>query len=492
MEGVRCQEPGCSVHDFLPFHCPKCSKDYCLDHRSRFSHKCLEIEEIKPKPSITPIQPTSASLETPQAQPPQTSTFMGIVNAVFSGFGALPTTPTPQASTHYPIAKNQDFQTSKSEGLDKTMEKLTDISNTTTIQSERNISEQTKRILIKTKAKGNENLIVENRFYLIVHLEDILTLESSNETNIIRYCYFSSSATLGEVLHNMLSKSNLYFDGHFKTYPDHILSFVTADTPDWKYWDRNLSLKRSLKIFEEVKLIWVPIAEVIENQKKFVELKLLKNENSITHKTLQKGHYAWYHKHNQLISSKEEALLLGIPIILVKIIGVHHDDFPNIYYTIKMEHLTEYDLPSDLDVSNLTFYTEKQTDSIRLIPDEMIRLKSHQEPLSISNQPADFSLEQIARQRQELQATLCQQGFVYNLRVSYNNKEYPSFQISSLCQIGQLKELIALVLENSIQPKNVKIIYKGIVFKNDHQLIKDTKIIDNSKLVVIGSPVMPV
>eukprot|EP01031_Cornospumella_fuschlensis_P045144 gene45144-55222_t len=47
MEGTRCSQLGCAVHDFLPFFCPHCLLPYCLEHRGRFVHDCIEDEGLK-------------------------------------------------------------------------------------------------------------------------------------------------------------------------------------------------------------------------------------------------------------------------------------------------------------------------------------------------------------------------------------------------------------------------------------------------------------
>ena len=38
--GAHCAFGGCNQQDFLPFRCPSCARDFCLDHRTNSSHQC--------------------------------------------------------------------------------------------------------------------------------------------------------------------------------------------------------------------------------------------------------------------------------------------------------------------------------------------------------------------------------------------------------------------------------------------------------------------
>jgi hypothetical protein len=51
----------------------------------------------------------------------------------------------------------------------------------------------------------------------------------------------------------------------------------------------------------------------------------------------------------------------------VAVTAVHRDDFPNIYYTVKLHQPLETINATWEDTEALVFYTEKQTDSFRLL-----------------------------------------------------------------------------------------------------------------------------
>ena len=87
--------------------------------------------------------------------------------------------------------------------------------------------------------------------------------------------------------------------------------------------------------------------------------------------TYQKGDLAWYHRVSKddlekLASITRVELEKQLPMVLVRIVGVHHDDYPNIYYTIQQaEPLQTTDVAGAAEVG---FVHEKQTDNYHLLP----------------------------------------------------------------------------------------------------------------------------
>ena len=53
--GEHCSFEMCHRRDFLPFQCSKCSKVYCLDHRTCKSHKCPKADADDVMLIICPI-----------------------------------------------------------------------------------------------------------------------------------------------------------------------------------------------------------------------------------------------------------------------------------------------------------------------------------------------------------------------------------------------------------------------------------------------------
>mmetsp|Transcript_2056 Transcript_2056/g.4420 ORF Transcript_2056/g.4420 Transcript_2056/m.4420 type:complete len:82 (-) Transcript_2056:61-306(-) len=72
------------------------------------------------------------------------------------------------------------------------------------------------------------------------------------------------------------------------------------------------------------------------------------------------------------------------------------------------------------------------------------------------------------------------------IKVSFSNKDY-NMSIGSLCSVSQLKALIGAITD--VPVPDMKLIVKGTILKSNTQLIKDTKIVNNSKIVVMSSGV---
>ena len=83
-----------------------------------------------------------------------------------------------------------------------------------------------------------------------------------------------------------------------------------------------------------------------------------------------------------------------------------------------------------------------------------------------------------------MQESLCKLGTNLNLNISHSNKLY-IITVGSNCTISQLKILIGATIDISIS--DMKLIYKGNILKNNHQKIIETKLINNSKIIVMSS-----
>ncbi|XP_051014202.1 AN1-type zinc finger protein 1 isoform X1 [Acomys russatus] len=61
--GQHCQVQHCRQRDFLPFVCDGCSGIFCLEHRSKDSHGCPEVNVVKERPKPGQHRPYSCSFE---------------------------------------------------------------------------------------------------------------------------------------------------------------------------------------------------------------------------------------------------------------------------------------------------------------------------------------------------------------------------------------------------------------------------------------------
>ena len=280
---------------------------------------------------------------------------------------------------------------------------------------------------------------------------------------------------------------------------------ATADTPDWRQWERNTPLKDCLSNFEDVAVFAAPIKEVMENQDELAYVREFGPrvvEEAVSMKTVEaedlppyvpavfvKEQLAWYHKvpsevHRRLsVEQMEETQAM----IMVSIVGVHHDDFPNVYYTVRLKNPIV--LTGVAGCEALTFHTEKQTDHTHLSPVSEGFGKPKAAPRGASaagNAAAERSERTNAAKyaAQQLQQTLCANGTPVAFKVGFSNRDY-EISIGSLCTVAQLKLLISAITD--VPVPDMKLICKGVVLKINNQQIKDTKIGNNSKVVVMSS-----
>jgi hypothetical protein len=185
-------------------------------------------------------------------------------------------------------------------------------------------------------------------------------------------------------------------------------------------------------------------------------------------------------------------------VVQVNVTAVHLDDFPNVYYTVKMKKpLQRTAVAGSLA---LQFQQEKQTDHTHLLPltepaNASTGTASAASPTASSaagqaskagNAAADRA-EQAAAARYaalDLQQTLSAMGIAIPIKVGFSNRDY-NMTIGSECSVAQLKSLISAITDVSVP--DMKLIVKGTVLKSNSQLIKDTKIANNTKVVVMSS-----
>jgi hypothetical protein len=175
-----------------------------------------------------------------------------------------------------------------------------------------------------------------------------------------------------------------------------------------------------------------------------------------------------------------------------KVTGVHHDDFPNVYYSVQMETPPRF-TPVEGSV-DLAFHHERQTDHTHLIPvsegygtaSAAKGLASAEAGRHRAGDAASLRQEQAAAAHAaavHLQETLAQNGKPIQIRVGFSNRDY-TLRIGSHCTVAQLKLLISTVTEVPVPA--MSLIVKGAMLKDDNQQIKDTKIVANSKVVVMS------
>lgn len=197
MEGTRCNFKGCSVHDFLPLLCKYCSSNFCSEHSSVLAHECSLYEESV-KPPVTEVKEYT-----------NVGDMMKKVELRFQN-----DEQDYSNKTHFNIKKRieEDDPTDKKKIDSK--ERIAKVLNSSIhgkSEKERKTSSIVRSMMIKTRAKGNENTHKDDRFYLAVHFED-LSLTTSNLSSAppssfdIEYLFFRKGLLVNELLHLIQSK----------------------------------------------------------------------------------------------------------------------------------------------------------------------------------------------------------------------------------------------------------------------------------------------
>lgn len=96
----------------------------------------------------------------------------------------------------------------------------------------------------------------------------------------------------------------------------------------------------------------------LESQSKRVEEHVKSNSK----RTFAKGDIVWYFR-----SSGSAYPLDQEEMLLVNVIGVHHDDYPNVYYTIQPVSPLQFINGRNKTSLSMNLFEEKQTDSAHLL-----------------------------------------------------------------------------------------------------------------------------
>mmetsp|Transcript_1488 Transcript_1488/g.2493 ORF Transcript_1488/g.2493 Transcript_1488/m.2493 type:complete len:401 (+) Transcript_1488:53-1255(+) len=399
------------------------------------------------------------------------------------------------------------------------------------MQRKRTLNDESKEMLIKTKATGSDSIAPDERLYLSVHFTE--SLEFLNREQVqqgrrgphppqptVVYVYFSKYKSLGEVLQFLWQTccSTMERTEEFRQNPriqhlrrqDIALGMITSDTPDWHRWDRRVALKDCLTNYEDIAVFPLPMADVIASQNALPPRGgsnptniTAAVSNSVTSSTstapvvYEKGQLVWYHKVPKEVVETMSPVQMehNHPMILVRISGVHHDDYPNIYYSVQLKTPVESTQVPGAD--KLVFEHEKQTDSTHLCASTSSCSTSTSTSSSTSRVEGAFADHsgssthagdsQGSSETQlvdELQQTLSTMGPSIQFKMVYKAQDRP-LVIGSNCTVAQLKQLISAY--TGVKVADMKLIIKGTVLKNNQQQVKETKLTKGAKIMVMGS-----
>ena len=470
MEGVKCTYIGCNCHDFLPFQCPLCDEAFCLQHRSRFAHNpCAVTNLALPAAAFCPEVTAAAAKEA--------QSMIDAVESRFDGSAA------PAGTVHAPHMKTATISESMlpTEKSVATMDKLRSIESKSSSSAERKISCKTRMILMKSNSIGNSSIPAPDRIYfsgrflaMSASSKSADSETSSSAKDLVNF-FYKRSITLGEMLHQLgLTFPQLSF-GSAVAPSGMSLILYTDDTPDWRQWDRSKPLEVLMESFEEVIISYVTTAEVVAAQKVLEQQRVeqheaallaaedaikaarlaanVGNDDELITYPLSVGEVVEYYPSSGTSSSRSEGVNAA-GMELVTIVGVHQDDFPNYYYTLRFNATKR----------------EKQTDRFHL----------RRRPGALS---ARLGVSGTAVR--EVEGGVA--GAPMTLKINHGGKtvEIMGGLIGDRNTIDGLKGIICQF--TGLLPKNQKLVYKGVILKDGEIDLKTAKLANGSKLTLIGT-----
>lgn len=444
-----------------------------MTHRSRFSHTC------EPDQFLSDEESSAADCDegklSPSNEIPSVKKMMEDVEKRFSD------QPVSSDRQHFPIKASPNTAYSLSAvNTQKKLNTLEEVSQKKGIRpQESSISRQTQRMLFKRRARGKESIATDQRLYLAL-------FDFRQPTTPLDYIYTASYAALGEVLRDLQQTLLPRVGGK----EGQVLAIATADS-SWQEFDRSAPISSLLCNFEEVLVSAISIDEVIEAQQKLRSSKLLK------------GALAWYFRLSgpppvPLPTSVEEARLLKLPLYLVKIVAVHLDDLPNLYYTIQR-------VEDAIGGESSDFSGERQTDASRLFPyqppsssssssssfsssdvvvqTERVCEKNHESNTSDTANSAGL-VGSVGREEQLLRQLSEGSGPQWSLELRYKKKPPLLVIACALQPVALLRELAALHF--GLVLKETKLIYKGSTLKIPTATLQSCRLVDGAKIMILG------
>jgi len=292
--------------------------------------------------------------------------------------------------------------------------------------------------LIKKKATGIEGVADEDRIYLCIKF-----CESTGSD--CEYIFVSKYQIIAEMLKYVMETFQSRVPSTSSSGDKMALVLWTEDTPEWSAWDRNAPLYDSLANFEEVFVKAMPLALVLQAQ---IEKQIQQQSHAETAAPvpsapgpapLAKGDGAWYR-----YQSPSEP---GPRLVRVEVVGVHHDDFPNIYYTVR-------------SADSPPLFQEKQTDAARLLP-----LAAHQ--------PAEEPGSQLAVRGRPLK-----------LRAQHGERLLGEVSVGADNTVRELRQLL---LARCGLPASAacRLLCKGAQLRDPHTL-QQARLSSGCKVLVVG------
>ncbi|CAN0118474.1 unnamed protein product [Ascophyllum nodosum] len=186
-----CSNPGCPLHDFLPYTCPACDRVFCTEHYSISAHVCEKGQAYLASRNDGDAAIPAAGARRPHPLP--SSKPSEVMAAVTSRFDGREDELNTKVS-HYNIktSASEGYGNSGSVAADRRLKDAKIALDRAPTEKEKRVSSQVLKMLVKSKAVGDKNLRMEDRFFLEVHYW--------NNDQDVHNLFFSRLWTVGRVL----------------------------------------------------------------------------------------------------------------------------------------------------------------------------------------------------------------------------------------------------------------------------------------------------
>lgn len=275
-----CRFRGCNVEDFLPFLCSYCNEHFCLDHRSQFAHECSSPL------SLFQQQRGSTDQSCDSAVVDEGASVKSLFTNVTNRFRGDASEDLAKPREHWRITttdKHDSTQKTNNRSceLAHRLETLDNVIHDKKKSAKQiSISNKTKEIILKSKAKGDNKIAAADRIYLMVRfnpgdsyktasLDESGRQRRQNDSVIEVPLYFSKRATVADALHYL--STNLTREAFGEAVKPECMSLVMGtfsvhEEPVFTLFNRKMLLESAVSNFDKVDIFVKPTLDVVNDQ----------------------------------------------------------------------------------------------------------------------------------------------------------------------------------------------------------------------------------
>lgn len=322
-----CNVAGCGRVDFSMsmYSCNSCQGTYCDEHRTKPAHSCCN--SVQDERAVA-----GKDDEQERAR----------IRNLFSSVERRFDTELKQSSSIAPRSHFKAVVTPSEEALNAQIEKdsvfIAKLEGMKQKATSSSVTEKNKRIatktaetLVKLKAQGPASIPSEKRLYFTAKFTSsgcTLVLFSSDELSLSSMLTYVAKTHPFETFASPVAKEGL--------------SLVVSSKlhPEWTdvHWDRRRALHETISNFDEITLDTISTSVVVGRQNEIESRVQSKSAdtNSVFIEEVLPTATTSFNREQRVLYIKDPS---DKPLPAT-IIDVHHDDFPNIYYTVSLQSIT--------------------------------------------------------------------------------------------------------------------------------------------------------